>query len=100
MIFFCKTHFELLSQFEFVMAPSGSRQYCLAQEVPCTPEALRLHRNTLTMELLWIQQAIDSRKKVWERKAEIKRFPTFIQQWRSAAVRKLSLLEDSIYLLQ
>ncbi|KAM9340756.1 IQ domain-containing protein C [Symphorus nematophorus] len=41
----------------------GSRQYCLAQEVPCTPEALRLHRNTLTMELLWLQQAIDSRKK-------------------------------------
>ncbi|XP_030247486.1 IQ domain-containing protein C isoform X2 [Sparus aurata] len=41
----------------------GSRQYCLAQEVPCTPEVLRLHRNTLTMELLWLQQAIDSRKK-------------------------------------
>ncbi|KAM8737168.1 IQ domain-containing protein C [Acanthopagrus schlegelii] len=41
----------------------GSRQYRLAQEVPCTPEALRLHRNTLTMELLWLQQAIDSRKK-------------------------------------
>ncbi|XP_029981924.1 IQ domain-containing protein C isoform X2 [Sphaeramia orbicularis] len=39
------------------------RQYCLAQEVPHTPEALRLHRNTLTMELLWLQQAIDSRKK-------------------------------------
>ncbi|XP_076605229.1 IQ domain-containing protein C isoform X2 [Chaetodon auriga] len=44
-------------------AHKGSRQYCLAQEVPCTPEALRLHRNTLTMELLWLQQAIDSRKK-------------------------------------
>nr|XP_020446561.1 IQ domain-containing protein C-like [Monopterus albus] len=41
----------------------GSHQYCLAQEVPRTPEALRLHRNTLTMELLWLQQAIDSRKK-------------------------------------
>ncbi|XP_030575379.1 IQ domain-containing protein C [Archocentrus centrarchus] len=41
----------------------GSRQYCLTQEVPRTPEALRLHRNTLTMELLWLQQAIDSRKK-------------------------------------
>ncbi|XP_044023694.1 IQ domain-containing protein C [Siniperca chuatsi] len=41
----------------------GARQYCLAQEVPCTPEALRLHRNTMTMELLWLQQAIDSRKK-------------------------------------
>ncbi|XP_068195386.1 IQ domain-containing protein C [Antennarius striatus] len=41
----------------------GPCQYFLAQEVPCTPEALRLHRNTLTMELLWLQQAIDSRKK-------------------------------------
>ncbi|XP_037603428.1 IQ domain-containing protein C isoform X1 [Sebastes umbrosus] len=41
----------------------GPRQYHLAQEVPCTPEALRLHRNTLTMELVWLQQAIDSRKK-------------------------------------
>ncbi|XP_010755291.3 IQ domain-containing protein C [Larimichthys crocea] len=41
----------------------GSRQYCLVEEVPRTPEALRLHRNTLTMELLWLQQAIDSRKK-------------------------------------
>ncbi|XP_068582523.1 IQ domain-containing protein C [Cebidichthys violaceus] len=29
----------------------------------CTPEALRLHRNTLTMELVWLQQAIGSRKK-------------------------------------
>ncbi|XP_042356859.1 IQ domain-containing protein C [Plectropomus leopardus] len=41
----------------------GPQQYCLAQEVPRTPEALRLHRNTLTMELVWLQQAIDSRKK-------------------------------------
>ncbi|XP_072221480.1 IQ domain-containing protein C [Leuresthes tenuis] len=41
----------------------GRRQYCLAQEVPRTPEALRRHRNALTMELLWLQQAIDSRKK-------------------------------------
>ncbi|KAM8917541.1 IQ domain-containing protein C isoform 2-T2 [Spinachia spinachia] len=39
------------------------RLSCLAKEVPCTPEALRLHRNTLTMELVWLQQAIDSRKK-------------------------------------
>ncbi|XP_028251948.1 IQ domain-containing protein C [Parambassis ranga] len=39
------------------------QQHCLAQEVPRTPEALRLHRNTLTMELVWLQQAIDSRKK-------------------------------------
>ncbi|XP_053192054.1 IQ domain-containing protein C [Scomber japonicus] len=41
----------------------GPQQYCLAQEVPRTSEALRLHRNTLTMELVWLQQAIDSRKK-------------------------------------
>ncbi|KAM7403197.1 hypothetical protein PAMA_003901 [Pampus argenteus] len=41
----------------------GPRRYCLAHEVPRTPEALRLHRNTLTMELLWLQQAVDSRKK-------------------------------------
>ncbi|XP_028293507.1 IQ domain-containing protein C [Gouania willdenowi] len=41
----------------------GVQQYCLAQDVASTPEALRLHRNTLTMELLWLQQAIDSRKK-------------------------------------
>ncbi|XP_032356615.1 IQ domain-containing protein C [Etheostoma spectabile] len=41
----------------------GPQQYCLAQEVPCTPLALRLHRNTLTMELVWLQQAIGSRKK-------------------------------------
>ncbi|XP_037342535.2 IQ domain-containing protein C [Pungitius pungitius] len=39
------------------------RLLCLTKEVPCTPEALRLHRNTLTMELVWLQQAIDSRKK-------------------------------------
>ncbi|KAK9533778.1 hypothetical protein VZT92_008876 [Zoarces viviparus] len=29
----------------------------------CAPEALRVHRNTLTMELVWLQQAIGSRKK-------------------------------------
>ncbi|XP_061552807.1 IQ domain-containing protein C isoform X2 [Phycodurus eques] len=34
-----------------------------AQEVPPDPEALRCHRDALTMELLWLQQAIDSRKK-------------------------------------
>ncbi|XP_037550873.1 IQ domain-containing protein C [Nematolebias whitei] len=39
------------------------RQCRLAQDVPRTPEDLRLHRNTLTMELVWLQQAIDSRKK-------------------------------------
>ncbi|XP_041669142.1 IQ domain-containing protein C [Cheilinus undulatus] len=41
----------------------GTQRYCSVQDVPCTPEALRLHRNTLTMELLWLQQAIGSRKK-------------------------------------
>ncbi|XP_029350410.1 IQ domain-containing protein C isoform X1 [Echeneis naucrates] len=46
-----------------VSSPLGPRQYSLAQDVPHTPEALRLHRNTLTMELVWLQQAIDSRKK-------------------------------------
>ncbi|XP_013870711.1 IQ domain-containing protein C [Austrofundulus limnaeus] len=47
-----------------VYSHSGPRrQYCLAQDVPRTPEDLRLHRNTLTMELVWLQQAIDSRKK-------------------------------------
>lgn len=39
------------------------RRYCLARDVPRTPESLRDHRNTLSMELLWLQQAIDSRKK-------------------------------------
>ncbi|XP_077477548.1 IQ domain-containing protein C [Stigmatopora argus] len=38
-------------------------QYRSAQDVPPTPEALRCHRDALTMELLWLQQAIDSRKK-------------------------------------
>uniref|UniRef100_A0A4W4HJ11 IQ motif containing C n=1 Tax=Electrophorus electricus TaxID=8005 RepID=A0A4W4HJ11_ELEEL len=33
------------------------------QDVARTPEALKRHRNTLAMELLWIQQAIVSRKK-------------------------------------
>ncbi|XP_008294491.1 IQ domain-containing protein C [Stegastes partitus] len=42
---------------------NGPQQHRLAQEVPRSPQALRLHRNTLTMELLWLQQAIDSRKK-------------------------------------
>ncbi|KAF7710812.1 hypothetical protein HF521_009684 [Silurus meridionalis] len=35
----------------------------LSKNVPHTPEALKQHRNTLAMELLWIQQAIASRKK-------------------------------------
>ncbi|XP_027857047.1 IQ domain-containing protein C [Xiphophorus couchianus] len=46
-----------------VYPQKGCQQYCLAQDVPRTSDALRLHRNTLTMELVWLQQAIDSRKK-------------------------------------
>nr|XP_046222371.1 IQ domain-containing protein C [Oncorhynchus gorbuscha] len=42
----------------------GSQQWrSLAQDEPHTPEALQLHRNTLAMEMLWLQQAIASRKK-------------------------------------
>ncbi|KAJ8385542.1 hypothetical protein AAFF_G00184960 [Aldrovandia affinis] len=41
----------------------GSPRRSLAQEVPRTQEALCLHRNNLAMELLWLQQAIASRKK-------------------------------------
>ncbi|XP_058242586.1 IQ domain-containing protein C isoform X1 [Hemibagrus wyckioides] len=37
--------------------------HTLLKDVPHTPEALKQHRNTLAMELLWIQQAITSRKK-------------------------------------
>ncbi|XP_005723911.1 IQ domain-containing protein C [Pundamilia nyererei] len=47
----------------YTQSHKGSHRYCLTQEVPRTPEALRFHRSTLTMELLWLQQAIDSRKK-------------------------------------
>lgn len=67
-----------LSHSEFVIPPLESQQCSLAQEVPCTPEALRLHRNTLTMELVWLQQAIDSRKKVPWRKGEMSCFPSLI----------------------
>lgn len=37
--------------------------HTLLKDVAHTPEALKQHRNTLAMELLWIQQAIASRKK-------------------------------------
>ncbi|XP_053476255.1 IQ domain-containing protein C isoform X2 [Ictalurus furcatus] len=37
--------------------------HTLLKGVAHTPEALKQHRNTLAMELLWIQQAIASRKK-------------------------------------
>lgn len=61
----------LVSHSEFSLPLSGPQQYCLAQEVPRTSEALRLHRNTLTMELVWLQQAIDSRKKVRQKREEM-----------------------------
>ncbi|XP_019743762.1 IQ domain-containing protein C [Hippocampus comes] len=41
----------------------GRPRYRSAQEVPADPKSLRCHRDALTMELLWLQQAIDSRKK-------------------------------------
>ncbi|KAM9571781.1 IQ domain-containing protein C isoform 2-T2 [Salvelinus alpinus] len=42
----------------------GSQRWrSLAQDEPHTPEALQLHRNNLAMEMLWLQQAIASRKK-------------------------------------
>ncbi|KAJ7989257.1 hypothetical protein DPEC_G00317610 [Dallia pectoralis] len=43
----------------------GSHQRrSLVQDVPLTPEVLKQHRNSLAMEMLWLRQAIDSRKKV------------------------------------
>uniref|UniRef100_A0AAQ4RBE2 IQ motif containing C n=1 Tax=Gasterosteus aculeatus aculeatus TaxID=481459 RepID=A0AAQ4RBE2_GASAC len=51
------------SRLQLDRSQKAPRLLCLAKEVPCTPEGLRLHRNTLTMELVWLQQAIDSRKK-------------------------------------
>ncbi|CAL1575214.1 unnamed protein product [Knipowitschia caucasica] len=47
------------------------RQYCLARDVPRTPQALCVHRNTLSMELLWLQQAIHSRKKYLSLKKQL-----------------------------
>ncbi|XP_030628214.1 IQ domain-containing protein C [Chanos chanos] len=41
----------------------GSQIRSLARDVAHTPEALQLHRKSLAMELLWLQQAIASRKK-------------------------------------
>nr|XP_020498378.1 IQ domain-containing protein C isoform X2 [Labrus bergylta] len=49
----------------------GPQQYGSVQEVSSTPEALRLHRNNLTMELLWLQQAIGSRKKYLSLKSQL-----------------------------
>lgn len=53
-----------------IYSDSDTPMSCLAQEAPRTPVALRLHRDNLTMELLWLQQAIGSRKKVRRRKGE------------------------------
>ncbi|KAG7466014.1 hypothetical protein MATL_G00160310 [Megalops atlanticus] len=41
----------------------GPRNRSLVQELPRNQEDLRLHRKNLAMELLWLQQAIASRKK-------------------------------------
>ncbi|XP_060781202.1 IQ domain-containing protein C isoform X2 [Neoarius graeffei] len=41
----------------------ASPMHTRLQDIAHTPEALKQHRNTLAMELLWIQQAIASRKK-------------------------------------
>ncbi|KAL7889242.1 hypothetical protein AOLI_G00015000 [Acnodon oligacanthus] len=41
----------------------GNQTRHLLKDVAHSPEALRQHRKTLAMELLWIQQAIASRKK-------------------------------------
>ncbi|XP_036429418.1 IQ domain-containing protein C [Colossoma macropomum] len=41
----------------------GSQTRPLLKDVAHSPEALRQHRKALAMELLWIQQAIASRKK-------------------------------------
>uniref|UniRef100_A0A674A3S6 IQ motif containing C n=1 Tax=Salmo trutta TaxID=8032 RepID=A0A674A3S6_SALTR len=55
---------DLMTCSECVCLFPGSQQWCsLAQDEPHTPEALQLHRNTLAMEMLWLQQAIASRKK-------------------------------------
>ncbi|CAL8285097.1 unnamed protein product [Lota lota] len=51
------------SQRDEMLTSIGGSQHHLTQDVPLTQEALRLHRNTLSMELLWLQQAITSRKK-------------------------------------
>ncbi|XP_017573736.1 IQ domain-containing protein C [Pygocentrus nattereri] len=42
---------------------NGNQTHPLLKDVAHSPEALRQHRKTLAMELLWIQQAIASRKK-------------------------------------
>ncbi|KAJ8333098.1 hypothetical protein SKAU_G00419940 [Synaphobranchus kaupii] len=41
----------------------GSSRRSLAKDIPRKEEELCLHRNNLSMELLWLQQAINSRKK-------------------------------------
>ncbi|KAM6968708.1 IQ domain-containing protein C isoform 1-T2 [Tautogolabrus adspersus] len=62
---------DFISNFELTVPPSGPQQYGSVQEVSRTPEALRLHRNNLTMELLWLQQAIGSRKKYLSLKSRL-----------------------------
>ncbi|KAJ8289437.1 hypothetical protein GJAV_G00001290 [Gymnothorax javanicus] len=48
---------------EYSILQKGCPRRSLAQDVPRRQEDLCLHRNNLSMELLWLQQAINSRKK-------------------------------------
>ncbi|XP_060727669.1 IQ domain-containing protein C [Tachysurus vachellii] len=49
--------------------------HALLKDVPHTPESLKQHRNNLVMELLWIQQAIASRKKYLTLKQKMETSP-------------------------
>ncbi|KAK2896893.1 hypothetical protein Q8A67_011381 [Cirrhinus molitorella] len=42
---------------------TGPNLHSVFKDAAHTPDSLKQHRNTLVMELLWIQQAISSRKK-------------------------------------
>uniref|UniRef100_A0A673LG79 IQ motif containing C n=1 Tax=Sinocyclocheilus rhinocerous TaxID=307959 RepID=A0A673LG79_9TELE len=53
--------FETLMWFCFVLA--GPNLHSVFKETAHTPDSLKQQRSTLAMELLWIQQAISSRKK-------------------------------------
>ncbi|KAM8833075.1 IQ domain-containing protein C isoform 2-T2 [Synchiropus picturatus] len=43
----------------------------LLENIPRTPEDLQLHKDALTMELIWLQQAIHSRKKYLSLKSKL-----------------------------
>ncbi|XP_018602478.1 IQ domain-containing protein C isoform X1 [Scleropages formosus] len=46
-----------------LLQKKGLQHRTRVEDLPRTREHLRLHRNSLAMELLWLQQAIGSRKK-------------------------------------